>query len=712
MSLDRKLKVTIFPSQFADKKKTLDLSLNEIADKIESTSGASKDKLPWLKLGKFGSERTNKNSLRSDANFEQFDGVEVDYDGGKISIKEATTLLKKAGIAAIVYTSASHTPEAPRFRVLCPVSETKSPKEREHYVKRLNGIFDGQIDAVSFTKSQSYYYGAIEGKSEHFAVKRIDGDFLDEATHLDKTALGKRKKQADGEDGADYDADDSGSGGAYRKALSMHLAGGDIEEFAEWATENEWNDYAKNPERAVERTWERAGVQAGQIALAKLNSSEPLDFEDISEDDERKTDLKSEKKERLAIYLHPVDNEDLSSVPPLKLWYGTFCAPGWLSAIISPGGSGKSALSIAEALAMASGVDFLGPRIDTGFDNLDEEDRPEDRPIYKTFEPLKVGLFNFEDDRDTMRRRIAAARQHHGISHSQVKHNLFYSGTEQQIRFAYTKAGDMVVDKRTEQDIRSIVEELGLQVLYFDPWVSMSFLDENSNSEQAQGWGRMRSLAQELGISINVAHHSRKGTTGVDLDADSARGASAIRGVVRSMRVVNKMQKETAEKLGITDPWRFIRIDDGKLNHAPVDDSASWRRLASVEAEGHEVSTVAVEHWAFPETADEPQDDKAADNKQGLSQKDFELAARMEKAAKMMHAYAREKGYHKVEGWAFTDEHFKLALAGMFDLGSVNDRMARMRFKKDMFRFGMLVPTADKRYRVAEPEVRRAEDEV
>ncbi len=54
-------------------------------------------------------------------------GIEADYDGGEVSVDEAAERLKKNNIKAMVYTSPSHTPEEPRWRVLCPLSGEMPP---------------------------------------------------------------------------------------------------------------------------------------------------------------------------------------------------------------------------------------------------------------------------------------------------------------------------------------------------------------------------------------------------------------------------------------------------------------------------------------------------------------------------------------------------------------------------------------------------------
>ena len=91
---------------------------------------ASKQDCPLIKLATFGQQRTEKGSLRHDANVLKVTGLEGDYDAGEVRINEAAMLLSDAGITAVIYTSPSHTEQAPRWRVLCPLSHP-SPRGSE-----------------------------------------------------------------------------------------------------------------------------------------------------------------------------------------------------------------------------------------------------------------------------------------------------------------------------------------------------------------------------------------------------------------------------------------------------------------------------------------------------------------------------------------------------------------------------------------------------
>ncbi len=183
--------ITFFKSYSATKKEEVDWSLKALARRIETVTAPQKADLPWLKLAKFGDIRTSpKNSLRHDANVLAVTGIEADYDGEKVSLSAAVKIATKAGILALIYTSPSHTEDAPRWRVLCPLSHEIEPDLRAKMLGRLNGLYRGILAGESWTLSQSYYYGSVAVNPSH-RVKLIDGTPIDLHDDLDKIWLGK-----------------------------------------------------------------------------------------------------------------------------------------------------------------------------------------------------------------------------------------------------------------------------------------------------------------------------------------------------------------------------------------------------------------------------------------------------------------------------------------------------------------------------------------
>lgn len=182
--------VTFFRDYAAQEKSEEGLTLPALAELIRNTTASEKTRLPWLKLARLGNARTKKGSLRHDGNVIAVSGIEADYDAEQIGCDAAVETLDKAGLQAIVYTTPSHTDEAPRWRVLCPFSCELSPDRREHMMGRLNGLFRGIFTGESWTLSQAYYFGAVNGNPVH-RVEVVEGMPLDLCHELDESWLGK-----------------------------------------------------------------------------------------------------------------------------------------------------------------------------------------------------------------------------------------------------------------------------------------------------------------------------------------------------------------------------------------------------------------------------------------------------------------------------------------------------------------------------------------
>jgi hypothetical protein len=121
-------------------------------------------------------------SRRNAENVTAVHGVEVDYDGEVISPEEGLRTLEAAGVKAVVCTTASHTPEAPRWRAFLPFAASGSLDDREAALERVNGLFGARIAQESFSVSQAFYIGPA-GDAEYFC-EATDGQTVDTATHL------------------------------------------------------------------------------------------------------------------------------------------------------------------------------------------------------------------------------------------------------------------------------------------------------------------------------------------------------------------------------------------------------------------------------------------------------------------------------------------------------------------------------------------------
>lgn len=200
------MKWTMFRSAAAMQREEKEQSTQELFEYLQ-TAGPFEGKTacPWIKLATFGNMRTGKNSLRHNANVMSVTGVEGDYDGGEMSPEDAVAMLEKHQIRAIVYTSPSHTAQKPRWRVIAPCTKAHAPSARTALLARVNGALGGILADESFTLSQSYYFGRVEGVEYKVLMTfgdAEDGSCIDDLDELDDIAIRKVAKVHPGDLGS------------------------------------------------------------------------------------------------------------------------------------------------------------------------------------------------------------------------------------------------------------------------------------------------------------------------------------------------------------------------------------------------------------------------------------------------------------------------------------------------------------------------------
>jgi hypothetical protein len=190
------LVITTFRNLAASAKHEEVISFDDLVERIADPKGyPGKKSLPLIKLARFGSTKSEKGSLRHDANVLAVSGLEGDHDAGKMQLEEAAARLQDANLEAVLYTSPSHTPAAPRWRVLLPLSRECAPEARAPMVKAVDAVLGNNVLAAeSYTLSQSYYIGQVRGAPYSWA--RTHGDRIDDRPELVTTAAKHRAPPA------------------------------------------------------------------------------------------------------------------------------------------------------------------------------------------------------------------------------------------------------------------------------------------------------------------------------------------------------------------------------------------------------------------------------------------------------------------------------------------------------------------------------------
>ena len=272
---------------------------------------------------------------------------------------------------------------------------------------------------------------------------------------------------------------------------------------------------------------------------------------------------------------------DPMTIAPRPWVYGRHMIRKQVSVTVAPGGVGKSSLSLVEALAMVTAREILGEWV----------------PAL----PLRVWVYNLEDPRDEMDRRVIAAMMHHNIAPDDLGGRLFIdTGRERALCTAIEVQGHVTIVKPEMDALAAAITARQIDVLIVDPFVSSHRVSENASGAidlVAKEWAR---LADRCNCAIELVHHTRK-TNGTDATTEDGRGSSALLAAARSGRVLNKMSDEMKDQAGVrADEATIFSIDRDKANLAPVG-KRRWVRMASVHL-GQGDSVGVAEVWEWPDT--------------------------------------------------------------------------------------------------------------
>ncbi len=322
---------------------------------------------------------------------------------------------------------------------------------------------------------------------------------------------------------------------------------------------------------------------------------------------------------------------DPKTLPRREFAYGSHFIRKYVSVTVSPGGLGKTSASIAEGLAMVSGRALLG---------------------IKPPKRLRTWIFNAEDPRDEMERRIMAACIHYKLKPADLEGHLFLdSGREQELVVAIEdkKAGVRIQQPIVEAVVEQI-ERYGIDVMIVDPFVSTHGVNENDNGaidKVAKLWAQ---IADYTNCSIDIVHHLRK-VADREATVEDARGAVSLIGAARSVRVLNRMSEEQAGEAGINkeDRFGYFYTTYGKSNLTPLSHKAEWRHLVSTPlgngtglAQPQDFAPVVTEwHWpSAEEVAGDLTEDQRASILAAVSASDYKKSPKAKNWVGSAVAYA------------------------------------------------------------------------
>ncbi|RWD55389.1 MAG: recombinase RecA [Mesorhizobium sp.] len=276
---------------------------------------------------------------------------------------------------------------------------------------------------------------------------------------------------------------------------------------------------------------------------------------------------------------------DPTTIQPRQWIYGHHYIRKYVSVTVSPGGVGKTAKGIVEALSMVTGRELLGEQV---------------------HERVRVWLLN-EDPREELDRRIAAACKYYDIRPGEIAGRLFVNSfRDQEFITAKQTKSETVIMAPFRHGLEAEIKRKGIDVMIVDPFVSTHAVVENDNMAIdlviKQFWAP---VIEKTGIAAELIHHSKK-LGGNEVNAESARGAGSLIGAARSAIALNGMTVDEANKANVESRHVHFRATDAKANMAPKSEKSRWYKIESVDLANATIDRPAdhvgvVTAWRWPD---------------------------------------------------------------------------------------------------------------
>lgn len=280
---------------------------------------------------------------------------------------------------------------------------------------------------------------------------------------------------------------------------------------------------------------------------------------------------------------------DLDQIPPREWLLGnTFCKH-FLSGLSGRGGSGKTALRIAQLMSVALGRSLTGEHV---------------------WRQANVMIVSFEDGRNELRRRVRACMRHHKVKASELLGKFFILITNAKIASFELPSKDFpggLLEGPLYSELVQEIKKRNIEIVCLDPFVKSHGVKEGDNQQIDFVMNTLSAVSENTGGCVmDLLHHENKARH--EDAADRDRGASSRVDAGRLMYSLVPMSKGDADTLGLLpqDAKYLVRLDRAKVNIAAPDDNTMWFRLVGVELDnatekypaGDTVQTV--ERWQPP----------------------------------------------------------------------------------------------------------------
>ncbi len=537
-------------------------------------------------------------AYRDGDNFKSRDAITFDFDHVEVSVM-GSVLEKWGRLTFAVYTTFSHTPEKPRFRVVMPLARSVTYDEYQAISRRLAAEVGIEwVARETFVPTQMMFCPTVKPGAEHFGQVN-HGNWLDPdgvlAEYFDWTDATEWPRRAEGDpvhntvDGITPPREKPGVVGQFCRAFDCVEAISRFElPYSQSANGNRWtytagsrpegvivyddgqkihSHHDTDPARGQQTSFdlvrlhrfseldppnanelpmaERPSYQAMvefARALPELKAAEIEDFSVIEEPAEEPVKVPVPPEDPFARF-EVIDPEDFVARPPPEWIIRNVLPRAELVVLYGESGSGKSFLALDMMAAITRGVEWRGKKVRKG------------RVVYVCAE----GAAGFQ-------LRVQAYAEHNKCAMSEMP-SIIASAPN----FMDPEQGAAVCKKilKWADKRRTAKDERAADAIVID---TLAAVIPGANENAGQDMGKLiehcKYLHRKTGAVIFIIHHSGKDA------AKGARGWSGIRAAVdaelevvrdgnaRQVRVTKQKDGEDGAIFGFTLGRRVFGLDD------------------------------------------------------------------------------------------------------------------------------------------------------
>lgn len=281
-------------------------------------------------------------------------------------------------------------------------------------------------------------------------------------------------------------------------------------------------------------------------------------------------------------------SRNVAMIPRTDFIYGPHYIRREVSITVAAAGTGKSFLTLTEAVAMASGRNLLGQDI---------------------AKPASIWYWT-EDHLNDAELRLRAVMALYGVTVADIGDRIRLSSfRDTKLKLATPEKGQVKIDRARVEEIAKDARDVGIDVIVFDTLKKTHSLNENSNPEMDTLFDEFIYIAEYGQCAVEIVHHMGK-SGDRNIDMNSLRGASSILGSVRAGRFLCRMTANEGEKAGVDNHKAYFSVECGKSNKSADNANKQWFHLSGRDmANGENVGTLS--QWQWPDSFDNISNDDA-----------------------------------------------------------------------------------------------------